>query len=538
MNEEFVVEEVEIQPDPERVIEGLRDTGYSFNTAMADILDNSIAANATKVFIHIESDPNRTLTVTIADDGCGMNQLELQNAMRYGSSRRNSPDSLGKFGLGLKTASTSFCRSLSLISRSREDDQYRKIQWDLDYVAQSGKWLTKLLQPTEDEIDYLQEAAGDSHGTLVSWEKIDRLFTREYKTQSAYNKHLTKLIDELKFHLSMTFQRFLDKEFTSAANIDICVNGEFLQPWDPFKFGRKLLDEPMDIEFGEGEDGTVARLEHRAYCLPRYEELASKEDRKYAKISNETQGFYIYRENRLIHNGGWLGLFTLEPHYSLLRVELSFDHQLDEILHIDIKKSRILMHDYLADAIKNCLKPARKAATDSYREGQKQRVKARAQDTHQASNNNIEGKAAEVEQSSVKPLNSNEAEIKNKLGTVVSKFKIRQEQKKGELRVVPVSSIESGYLWSPCLVDGRHAIELNTSHPYYQKIYFPLRENSAIVTGMDALLWAMAEAEVSNFNEQTRQQYEDMRNDVSRILTRLIADLPEPDVADETGEND
>ena len=124
-------------PDPERVIEGLRDTGYDFNTAIADIIDNSIAAEASKIDILIDMDPQNEVTVYIADNGIGMNLSELRNAMKYGSDRRPDPSSLGKFGLGLKTASTSFCRKLSLISRG-DDNTTRKVQWDLDYVAQKG----------------------------------------------------------------------------------------------------------------------------------------------------------------------------------------------------------------------------------------------------------------------------------------------------------------------------------------------------------------------------------------------------------------
>src|SRR5258705_9950981 len=108
---------IELLPDPRRLMEGLRDTGYQFNTAIADIVDNSIAAEATVVELRLEMDYKGNVRVAIADNGIGMNQTGLLNAMKYGSDRRPNPASLGKFGLGLKTASTAFCRRLSLISR-------------------------------------------------------------------------------------------------------------------------------------------------------------------------------------------------------------------------------------------------------------------------------------------------------------------------------------------------------------------------------------------------------------------------------------
>ena len=135
-------EDIMLPPDPARVMEGLRDTGYDFNTAVADIIDNSIAANARNANILLDMDPSGNVFVYIADDGCGMDMDGLKNAMKYGSAERANKASLGKFGLGLKTASTAFCRSLSVISKG-EDLIPRKVQWDLDYIAQTGAWNLK-----------------------------------------------------------------------------------------------------------------------------------------------------------------------------------------------------------------------------------------------------------------------------------------------------------------------------------------------------------------------------------------------------------
>ena len=137
-------QEIICPPDPERIVEGLRDTGYNFNTAVADIIDNSIAAHASKVDIRIDMDPAGEITVYIADNGIGMDYKGLQNAMTYGSKVRADLGRLGKFGLGLKTASTAFCRSLSVISRGEEDSQVRKAEWDLDYVARVHEWKLKM----------------------------------------------------------------------------------------------------------------------------------------------------------------------------------------------------------------------------------------------------------------------------------------------------------------------------------------------------------------------------------------------------------
>lgn len=204
-----VAEDFELLPDPERIVNGLRDTGYNFNTAIADIVDNSIAANANIVRINVILDPDMKVKVYISDNGIGMNEVGLKNAMRYGSKAREEKNSLGKFGLGLKTASTAFCRKLSVISRSEEDSTIRKVQWDLDYIGSKGAWLLQFPPLDIDEEDEFEDVTKGGHGTLVVWDNIDRLM-KDYKSFKAAQKGLESILDKLRFHLSMVFQRFLD----------------------------------------------------------------------------------------------------------------------------------------------------------------------------------------------------------------------------------------------------------------------------------------------------------------------------------------
>ena len=527
--------ETNCPPDAARVMEGLRDTGYDFNTAVADIVDNSIAADATKVNIRISISPEQEISVFIADNGCGMDQNELQNAMRYGSERRVNPSSLGKFGLGLKTASTAFCRCLSVISRDTGSDEVLKAQWDLDYIIDKNEWLLRWPSVSEDELDLLDEVAEGSHGTLVCWERVDRLL-RHYANRKTADTALNRIETSLREHLAITYQMFLDHGNTAVKNVEIVLNDEPISFWDPFcsniEGTEVLLDHKQNIDL---PDGSKAPLVLKAYLLPSINEFKSSEDQDYAKISNEYQGFYVYRENRLIHYGDWLGMFTKEPHGSLLRVFLSFDHKLDDYLNVDIKKSRILMDDGLFNSLKNAISASRRAANERYRNGVTKKVTTKSKDAHEQSNTNIDGKAKSVEGSKivVKDPDTNKVEITNPNGTFTHTLSIRTATKPGQYRVIPIPSIEDGMLWNPCIVDQKHAVEINQSHPYYQKIYYPVLGQSNLVTGMDALLWALAEAELSTFNDETREQYEDMRIQVSRYLKKLIADLPEPEMSEE-----
>lgn len=526
--------EFELPPDPERVMEGLRDTGYNFNTAIADIIDNSIAADATRVDISVDLNPKDEVTVYIADNGTGMDEAGLKNAMRYGSKQREDPSSLGKFGLGLKTGSTAFCRCLSVISRGQGDDTVRKVQWDLDYIAKTNAWNLKMLSASEDEVDILEGTAGAGSGTVVVWEKIDRLL-KTYSNTSSARKALKRTVDALEFHISMVYQRFLDPEDEREKNISITLNGAPVQAWDPFCLKEadteKLAEETVDVEM---PDGKVSTFVIRAYMLPRRENFSSAAVRDRARLSNDMQGFYIYRENRLIHSNDWLNMFSREPHFSLLRVEFSFDHTLDEVFNVDIKKSRILLNEEIFTYIRDSIMPApRRAAEERYRKGTSKDVAKKARDAHEASNKNIEEKAAAVEESKVTVTGKDEVQVENQHGTFTHKITIRSAAKAGQYRVIPVNTLDDGQLWNPCIVDGKHAVELNQSHPYYQKIYYPILEQNVMVTGMDALLWALAEAELSTFNSETKEQYEDMRIHVSRCLKKLIADLPDPEPEDD-----
>ena len=156
-----------LRPDPARIMEGLRDTGYDFNTSVADIVDNAISAEAVRIDVRVEMDPLGEITVYFADNGWGMDYDGLMNAMKYGSKKRDDPASLGKFGLGLKTASTAFCKCLSLISRDKDNGPYKKTQWDLDYIASKNEWYLLTSEPSQAEIEILQRTAPKDRKSVV-----------------------------------------------------------------------------------------------------------------------------------------------------------------------------------------------------------------------------------------------------------------------------------------------------------------------------------------------------------------------------------
>ena len=193
------------------------------------------------------------------------------------------------------------------------------------------------------------------------------------------------------------------------------------------------------------------------------------------------------------------------------------------------------MDDGLYNSLKDAISGPRREADLRYRNGMKKQVAQQGQDAHFQSNNNIDSKAGSIEGSRVTITDAatNTVQVTNSQGTFSHTLSIRTSTKPGQYRVIPVPSIDDGLLWNPCMTDGKKAVEINQSHHYYLKVYQPVLGQSNLIMGMDALLWALAEAELSTFNDDTREQYEDMRIQVSRCLKKLVADLPDPDIEEE-----
>lgn len=521
-----------VPPDVERIAEGLRDTGYEVTTAIADIIDNSISAGASLVDVRLGLDFSGHLLVSIGDNGCGMDQAGLINAMKYGSKRRTDPASLGKFGLGLKTASTAFCRRLVVISRSTPDALAQRAVWDLDYLAETDTWNLQIDDPSPDEIALLDEVSSKGSGTVVLWDRIDRLLG-DYKKPDgrAVKNALKRLVENLRRHIATVYQRFLDAKDSRARTVTIKLNGSEVDAWDPFCLAATEKPELQQSVPVELPNGTKTAFTLKAYILPRKEEYASDSLRQAASISNELQGVYVYRENRLIHGPDWLGMFKQEPHFSLLRVELSFSHELDEAFQVDIKKSRILLNNDLYEWLRDkFLAGPRREAETRYRKGAAGTAKGAAALLHAASNNAIAQRVAALKTPTVTASDqlSGSVELDTNSGHSTARLRIVVPDPATAVHIATSSTLDNGVLWEVSLIGGNAGVALNTAHPYYIKAYLPNKENSPVVQALDFLLWALAQAELNNANSENKEAFEEFRIEVSRNLKKLVADLPDP----------
>ena len=387
---------------------------------------------------------------------------------------------------------------------------------------------------TSDEIDILDETAGGRSGTLVVWSKVDRLFPTKYQKANgaAAQTAFRKKVKGFKDHAAMVFQRFLDPDFTEAHTFDLYVNGEQILAWDPFSADGadvEVVGEKTPV--AEMPDGGEAPFTVKAVVLPRRDELSDDAVAK-ARHGGANQGFYIYRENRLIHSGDWLNMFAREPHLTLLRVNFSFDHRLDDAFRVDIKKSSIILADPLVDWLKgDFLAAPRRAANERYRMGARSRAVEAGKNAHHVSNVAIGKKEKEVTQAQLTDPDpaTNTVELQNQEGSFRIKIPVLQPQAVGEFYVQPVESIDDGLLWEPCVIDGHPAVRINTGHPYYQKIYLPNLMSGVTVQGMDSLLWALCQAELATWNDSVQLHLKEFRYKVTSILRTLVADLAEPE---------
>lgn len=349
-------EKAPAEPEASSMIETFRAIGYSVESAIADIIDNSISASSKNVWINFEW-KGANSWLSIKDDGAGMDNAELIQAMRPGSRNplndRSSKD-LGRFGLGLKTASFSQCRKLTVASR-KENFASVFWTWDLDFVNKSGTWELMKYLP---EGNFEEQLSTLKSGTIIIWNDIDRIVKNiKENDQNALDKFL-QIMEQVKNHLAMVFHRFIE-----AGKVKIHFQDRTIHPWNPF-----LPSEPATQGFPE-EPLLNGNVTIKGYVLPHKSKLPEEKfrDAEGPKGWNEQQGFYIYRNERMLLAGDWLGMFRKEEHYKLARIAIDIPNSLDAEWQIDIKKSVARPPLKLRDQLKAYAAQVRVQAVEVYR---------------------------------------------------------------------------------------------------------------------------------------------------------------------------
>jgi len=323
---------ISLPPHAPTLIESTRAIGYTIESAIADIIDNSVSAMASSIEIFFF--PIGDSYIAILDNGNGMNAGELETAMRYGSQNPNdkrTATDLGRFGLGLKTASTSQCRTLTVASKKDGIIEVRR--WDIDHVIQTEDWSLIILE-TEEEINAIpriENLRELENGTLVVWQNLDRLKVGELN----FDRSMGRKMDDVRSHLSLVFHRYLAGE-AGLKKLQIKMNGTAIDYTDPFLARRNtqiMADEELFI------DGIKVIV--RPYILPHISSLSSNEIEELGGKEGlrKSQGFYVYRNKRLLVWGTWFRMMRQGELSKLARIQVDIPNDLDSLWTLDIKKS-------------------------------------------------------------------------------------------------------------------------------------------------------------------------------------------------------
>jgi hypothetical protein len=539
MSNPFEVREIDgkrysvVPPNASRMVRGMGRLSYEFEQAIADLVDNSIAAHATKVEISIEQRVGGKVYVHVADNGIGIRADDLSSAIQYGAADREDDSSLGVYGFGLKTACQSFTSAFSVVSKVKGESDTNMIVFDESVIDHHNDFLFLLDKAPAKFQKTLSDLSGDESGTLIVTENADRLLTSENakddkKMQSYLSGGTKGKIHKTKQHLRRTFQRFLDHEDVRAKNVDIYVNEEKISPWDPFclKEGNFLESEWLSdvLRTRSGKEGHVAM---RGYIIPSQIEFKDQELYKDAEIGPNTHGVYVYRENRLIARATYFGLFKPDTHMANLRVEFSYEGSLDELFHTALQKGAMVLGD-LEDFVRDFLTPLIRETNN------RSRGNARRKDTkdlHGLSQKRIAAAENRVEHAKVEAIDSKSARVFSKYGEVILPIASRNDDSEA-LPINPVESIDDGHLWAMRLQNGKQVVELNKGHDFYSKVYLPNKDNPIAIQGLDIVLWSLAITEANCTIPEYKKQFREFRFEVSRTLRELVESLPEPKYED------
>jgi len=363
----------EVIPSAKRLINSLRSLGYEFPTAVAELVDNSVEAGATEVAVNVEFDGENS-SVMIADNGRGMSGEKLKEAMRYGSDSIYDDKSLGKFGLGLKTASFSQSKRWVVATRTGSpENEIISFKWDLAHVNKTDRW--EILPIKEKNLEYnIIEALQNKTGTVVFWRQLEVVLGYENPNTKHAQKKLVNLCRDLEEHLAMVFHRFLMGEVTGR-KLKIFLNNNEIQPWDPFARTEKATRAREVIRIPVEHDGVHGDIIIEPYIVPPSKLFSSTQAHTKAggpKKWNQQQGFYIYRNDRMIQSGGWCRIRAVDEHTKLARFALNFTSKIDGAFKIDVSKMYVQLPPQIRKDIEEKTQPlvsqAREIYDDSERE--------------------------------------------------------------------------------------------------------------------------------------------------------------------------
>jgi hypothetical protein len=490
----------------------IRRLAYNTVSALLDILDNTLDAKAKNIQLKIDHNRKDGIkSITISDDGTGMDFEELDEALRLGSEGdKNVSHDLGTFGCGLKTASMSQGRKIEVITKSKDGDMYYSCQ-DLDIIQAKNAWLKELRDANKEEKALFKANVKGDSGTVIILSKLDQI---EWKDGSSLEKSLVKACGQ-------TFRRFLRGKHPKS----IMINSTKVVEIDPFRKEIAKLDHEESIDLARG------KLNVKIYSTIDFGQHENKE-KEAATLAS--QGFYLMRNDREILAADTLGgVMARHPKYNAFRAELSFEGHLDDALSVDIKKSHITLSQSLRDRLRKIVEPYLKVHSN------KNKKKATSEmdkvDVESASNmitkklNLIETPEAEKEtRKSPTPRSG----TKDTTGTKTPRTRTpRNTKKTGFANKVRFEMSDQlggpfGMIWNPTMEGSEVVVEVNKQHPFISKYASPEFSSPDTWNAILTLMWAMSNFELKlSSHSEILEMFVKMRNNVGDEVLTILGEV-------------
>lgn len=494
---------IDITPNASKTIESLRHLTYTNVSALADIVDNSLDAHASNVTVSISDDPKKTeQIITIIDDGMGMSLETMNEAIKLGSDTEKGGSDLGRFGMGLVTASISMARRLEVISKL-EGTSPNKVVLDLDEISNSNTWSAN----TED-LSSAEQALFENldSGTMVIMKKVDSL---QYKLPST-------LIKNVKESFSEIFRQYLN------ANTTMTINGETLKPIDPLELWRPNGTEVMfddDIEFKDGKISVkFVMLDH-----------TGSDEARHRGYNITNQGVYVVRNMRQIARAVELGLFKKHNDFNRMRIEVSYNSELDDYFGINFTKNELVPSQALVDKLLSNLQQFISLARNRAKANQ------RADDSKQIDHKEAEDvitrkskllKTKDVLKEKRGPrVNTGEDKEPKDPTTTKRRENIRKFQQGGRSVSVKFTEVDLGTTGDLYRIDfdgPMLEIGWNISHPFHSGMVAKYSGDKDVSLPLDFFLYSLATAELSVANDDNLMLVEQIRSTLSSNLRVLM----------------
>jgi len=496
-------------PNPSRLIGALRNVGYDTFSAIADIIDNSIDAGGTNISVDVVKTSGDDLQIQIIDNGCGMTFNILDQAMRLGSDTdREIKSDLGKFGMGLITASISIGKKLTVITK-HNDEYFTSIQ-DLDYIVKINKFEKEIRSSSNEEKKYFNSKVSPTeNGTIAIIENCDLI----------QNKNINELVLKLNEELGRIFRFFIKN------NVRISVNNKLVKGIDPLYLyderTETICDESFEIELNDRKE----QVEIKIALLPNFDNQTCKLN----KVNISNQGFYIMRNNREIASGITLGTFTKHNDFNRLRMELCFSGNLDQEMNINFTKKNISPKQIVLDRIKRIVAPQIVSIRRSIKSAQA--VNDNTEIDHEVAAKIIANKSKQLIKPKIK------IEIRNPIskhpGAIIPTHSGTERTPGLNSRAMLSDKVnckfefrskgDNGVLFDCEQIGKKTIIYYNIDHPFYQSFIAKNKDNQELVNAFDFVTYAFASAQLTLISEDNVSLFDAYQSIFSSNLRTLIS---------------